>query len=190
MASVLFSITLISTIDSAPQNYLGYMVIGFTVLGIYTGINIGKKTAYTVHDRELMSERMKGKGVLTGTAGSFMNIPILFATIILVGWTVFMLSVGFVWQAVTDEIFLREVRWIAIVAMLSLIIGSYLFYRAKSSLTDKMLSFWGKKTEKQSKLINKAMEESDAMEEKGEELLKSSPKIGVETVDYMKRRFL
>ena len=189
LASILFSITLVETTKTVPDNYMGYLIIGFTVFGIYTGLSIGKKTAYTIHDRELMSERTKGHGAFTSVIGSFINLPFLFATVVLVGWTVFMLSLGFVWQAVTDEIFLRTVRWIAIAAMMSLIMGSYMFYRAKSSSIDKMLSFWGKKSERQSRFVNEAMKQTDYIEEGGVNLLKAPYEIS-KTAEDMKKRFL
>ena len=146
-SAVLFSIALPASYDAGLSLFMFTVVTIFTIVGIISGISVGKKMAYTIHDRELMAARLTGKGTITGTFGVAADISLLIGAIFIVGWTVFTLLLSFLEGAVVDSILMGYVRWLSILAMVTLITGSYLLFRARSSAKHEMLSFWGKRAE-------------------------------------------
>ncbi|GEM_PF-3221419 len=166
LAAVLFSIVVPASLDAGLEWYMFYIVVGFTALGILSGISVGKKMAYTIHDRELMAERLEGRGTMTGIAAIFADLFLLMGVFLLVGWTVFMILLGFLESVVTDAILMGRVRWIAIVAMSVLITASYLFFRARASARHEMLSFWGKEAEVPSDTFVQMQCMADTVEER------------------------
>ncbi len=146
-SAVLFSIVLPAGYDAGLSLFMFTVVTAFTLLGILSGISVGKKMAYTVHDRELMAERLGGKGTITGAFGMATDLSLFIGAFFLVGWTVFTILLSFLEGAVTDRILLGYVRWLSILAMITMITGSYLLFRARASEKRRMLSFWGKRAE-------------------------------------------
>ena len=154
-SAVLFSIVLPAGYDAGLSLFMFTVVTAFTLLGIISGISVGKKMAYTVHDRELMAERLGGNGAITGSFGLAADISLLIGAFFIVGWTVFMVFLSLLEGAVTDRILLGYVRWLSILAMITLITGSYLLFRARASEKRKMLSFWGKRAEMPAGMVEK-----------------------------------
>ena len=154
-SAILFSAVLPTSYDAGLSVSMFYITTIFTLLGILSGISVGKKMAYTIHDRELMAERLNGKGAITGFFGMAANLSLIICAFFIVGWTLFTVFLGFVKGAVADRILLGYVRYLSLLSMAALITGSYLFFRARSSVRDEMLSFWGKRAEMPAGVLEK-----------------------------------
>jgi len=187
-SAVLFSIVLPASYDAGLSLYMFVVVTVFTLLGIISGISVGKKIAYTIHDREFMARRLRGKGTITGTFGMAADISLLIGAFFIVGWTVFTLLLSFLEGAVTDRILLGYVRWLSILAMITLITGSYLLFRARSSAKHEMLSFWGKRAEMPAGMITKMEGKVDYVETQARTLSGKGLQMAADAADNMLHR--
>ncbi len=188
-SAVLFAVVLPASYDAGLSLYMFYIVTIFTLLGIISGISVGKKMAYTMHDRELMAERLGGNGAITGSFGLAADISLLIGAFFIVGWTVFTVFLSLLEGAVADRILLGYVRYLSLLSMTTLITGSYLFFRAKSSVRDKMLSFWGKKAEMPAGMVEKMERGADYMEAQARTLPGNGLQMAAEAADMAENMF-
>ncbi len=187
-SAVLFSIVLPASYDAGLSLYMFVVVTVFTLLGIISGISVGKKMAYTIHDREFMARRLSGKGTITGAFGMADDISLLIGAFFIVGWTVFTLLLSFLEGAVTDRILLGYVRWLSILAMITLITGSYLLFRARASAKHEMLSFWGKRAEMPAGMMEKMEGKVDYVETQARTLSGKGLQMAADAADNMFHR--
>jgi len=187
-SAVLFSIVLPASYDAGISLYMFAVVTVFTLLGIISGISVGNKMSYTIHDKEFMAMHLRGKGAITGTFGMAADISLLIGTFFIVGWTVFTLLLGFLEGAATDRILLGYVRWLSILAMITLIAGSYLLFRARSSAKHEMLSFWGKRAEMPAGMMKKMEGKVDYVETQARTLSGKGLQMAADAADNMLHR--
>lgn len=188
-SAVLFSVVLPAGYDAGLSVSMFYIVTAFTLLGILSGISVGKKLAYTVHDRELMAERLSGNGAITGSFGMTADLSLLIGVFVIAGWTLFTVFLGFMEGAVADRILLGYVRYLSLLSMATLIAGSYLLFRARSSAMDEMLSFWGKRAEMPVEVVRRLEEGVDYVETQARALPKKAIQMAADTANMAENIF-
>ena len=172
IALLLFVLGVYETLPFPPEKIMHYIILIFTLLGINFGISSGKKFAYNLHDKELLLKRIKGTTLTTFMLRSFMRNSIIFTSLTVLIWSIFIITASLLWTVFTDELFIGEIRWLMIFSMVLLIYGSYLLYKNKSAATTQMLTFTGKKIEKANNLTKKATDIMDNVEQLGKNTMK------------------
>jgi len=153
----------------------------FDAIALLLALFTGKKIAYIVHDKELLSSRFgtnsrNSRGSIFLKPFGFMaDISLLIGMILLLGWTVFTILLGFLPRAVFDSILFGHVRYSLILSVIGLILGSYLFFRARVSTNQKLLSSWAKRAASPSKMAEKML----GVAAQTEEIMKSMPEKGL-----------
>ena len=164
ISAVLFYFMFADILAAGLSGFMFYFTVLFTSISLLSGISVGRKIAYAMHDRKLVADKLGGTGHISGFFGKGFDISLWAGTIFIVGWTVFMVLMGYLFRAVADSILLGYVRWLSIISMTALITGSYLLFRARSSGREKMLSFWGKRARMPVNAIEETEREIDDAE--------------------------
>lgn len=159
--------------------YIWKQLVIFDAIGLLSALFVGKKIAYIMHDKALLSER-HGAGstdsVFLKPFGFMADISLTIGLIVLVGWILFTILLGFLPGAVLDTIFLGHVRYSIIISVIGLILGSYLLFRARTSTNQKLLSSWGKRAAIPSRMAEKM---TGAVAQT-EEIMKGMPGKGIQ----------
>ncbi len=168
----LFATSMTEMVPFPPETTMEFVIIIFVVLGMNFGISSGKKLAYTIHDRDIILNRVEGQGKVTTMLGKIMSMPILFTATTTIIWIVFIIIVSLMKNIVVDSVIIGTVRWLMIIAMIILIPGSFLIYRAASYGKPHMLTLKGKIImNKSSRVVAEAMEKIDHVEDRGREMV-------------------
>ncbi|HEC94720.1 MAG TPA: hypothetical protein ENI45_01990 [Thermoplasmatales archaeon] len=168
---LLFMVAVSDTLSFPPTKVMHYVIIVFTLLGINFGISSGKKLAYGVHDKNIILKDTQGKGNVSSAAASVMRTSVAFAFLTILLWSLFVITLSFFWNALSDTLFFGQVRWFMILSMVILICGSYLFYKAKSSTVNSMLTFTGKKMKQGTSVGKKTLKVMDNAENMGKSVM-------------------
>jgi hypothetical protein len=172
-AGVLFIMSITATIHIPPSATMESVILAMALIGIYFGISNGKNLAYHIHDRELYLEISRGNGTITSMAGSMMRFPIFLASMTLILWSLGLIAMGFFWSALSDSLFLGEVRWMLILSMAILISGSFILFGAVGHGKDRMLTRKGKMLLKGHVwTVGGAMNMMDTVEDAGKGIVK------------------
>jgi len=186
-AILLFVVGLSKIVPFPPSTPMEYIILIFGILGINFGMSSGKRLAYTIHDRDLILERIKGHGSVSTKVSKIMSIPIMFTAFTLIAWTVLVIAFSFSKSIVVDTILIGYVRWLLIFSMIVLITGSYIFYKARSYGKSHMLTLKGRIImERSSKIMGEAMRKMDRTEERGRNIVSQAEHDGRDILHHAK----
>ena len=171
-----FMVAVSDTLSLPPTKVMHYVIIIFTLLGINFGISSGKKLAYGLHDKNIIlkDSDSDGKGRVSSAANVVMRRSVTFVFLTILFWSLFVIVLSFFWNALSDTLFFGQVRWFMIFSMVVLIVGSYLFYRAKVSTVTSMLTFTGKRMKQTTDIGIKTSAVMDDAENMGENIMKKT----------------
>ena len=172
-ALFLFVLGVYKTLPIPPTKFMHYVILIFTVLGINFGISSGRKLAYNLHDRDLLLKRIP-EGSSTSVTNILIKNSIIFASLTVILWSIFIIVINLSWSVIGDRIFIGETRWLMIASMIVLICGSFLFYKVKSSTMSHMLTRTGKKLTGKGGLLKETVELTTDMENMGKNVLEKT----------------
>ncbi|MCK5038032.1 MAG: hypothetical protein KAS16_02930 [Thermoplasmata archaeon] len=181
IALLLFVTSLFKMVPFPPVLPMEFVIIIFGILGIHFGISSGRRLAYTVHDRDIILERLQGHGRASSKISKIMQVPILLTAFTIIAWTLFVIGFSLSKSVVVDTVLIGYVRWVLIFSMIMLIVGSYFFYKARGLGKHHMLTFKGKIIlEHSTSMMGEAMQRMDRAEERGRDMANHTEERGRE----------
>ncbi len=172
VALMIFIIGMSGMVRFPPVTSMEYIILLFGILGINFGRSSGKRLAYTIHDRDILLERTKGHGKFSSRISRILQIPIMLTAFTLIAWTMLVIGFSLSRSIVVDAVLIGYVRWLLIISMIILIMGSYVFYKARSHGKSHMLTLKGRiLMEGGSKIVGNAMRKMDRAEDVGRDAM-------------------